>query len=352
MVEKLTRKDDKAHRKCTKCGTILSEDAQFCPKCGQKVRSKSESAQNFDKYKPNPERLQQLKQFLQNNFELVYTIYGLLFLFTLFSKLLGFLLVIISAIVLYMMGLSHNGKTIKANQQVKDFYAKVFHRVKDSVEEANTKRQTEQSSDKPDVSKAEPHHVAESSEPVQPTKQEKNKRQTYYQKKNYIKARGSGWSSFFLFLSSLATLYGVLGAGFISNSNVSLYGLVGQTTSYIRMIEGVGQFFGSSAGSGAGFVQSLGYGLVLMPILVIVLSCFTHSKILRFLGAVAALLEVGIFGVMIYYVSEKANHFLGSYSGSVVNPNSGIFGMTANIFIVAMALMIIFSLYRLFQKKR
>ncbi|MGX4764080.1 zinc ribbon domain-containing protein [Holzapfeliella sp. JNUCC 72] len=357
MTEKLTRKNDKEAKKCSKCGTILSEDALFCPKCGQKVGAGKKVEQDFEKYKPNKERLIRLKQFLQNNFELSYTVYGLVFLFTLFSKWLGVLLFIIATIVLYMKALSHKGKTIKANQQVSDFYRKMTQKFQDGVQEANEvnakdKHSDETPEDSGAVSKAEKN---ESNAPTQSAGQKRITHQqykTYYQKKNYVNKNGSGFSSFLLLMSSLVTLYGVLGAGFISNSNASLYGLVGQTSSYIKMIEGVGRFFGSSSGGGAGFIQSLGYGLVLMPILVIILSCFTRSKILRFLGFVAALLEVGIFGFMMYYVSEKANQFLGSYSGSLLNPNTGIFGMTANIFFIAMLLMVIFAGYRLFQRKR
>ncbi|KRN04046.1 zinc ribbon domain-containing protein [Holzapfeliella floricola] len=357
MTEKLTRKNDKETKKCSKCGTILSEDAKFCPKCGQKVGAGQKVVRDFEKYKPNKKRLIKLKQFLQNNFELSHTIYGLIFLFTLFSKWLGFLLLIIAAIVLYMKALSSKGQTIKTNQQLRDFYGKVTQRFQDGIQEANATRKTTEeepanSSDGSGVEKNDSNNQNDAVQTSTDKRTTQKKHKNYYQKKTYVKRNGSGWSSFLLFMSSMGTLFGVLGSGFISNSNVSLYGLVGQTTSYIKMIEGVGQFFGGSAGGSAGFIQSLGYGLVLMPILVIVLSCFTRFKILRFLGAVAAILEVGIFGIMIYYVKEKANHFLGSYSGSVLNPNTGIFGITANIFFVAMALMVIFSLYRLFQKKR
>lgn len=352
---------------CPNCNIELSDETKFCPSCGQSLTDgaktfpalKTSLTSILKQLKPTKEKVGYLKRFIKNNFELVHTLYGVLFIITLFSSKRGFESFLILSIVSYVLSVLSKGEEIQANKKLTSLFANTYTQsgiALKNFQAESTKIVGQSSKIVGDLAKP---VTDEDNEEVSINTDVLNdffsKESTPATNETQSNKRGFSVASIFLVISCLLAFYGIIGTGFFKMMNGSLYETIGQISRYGGYLNSANEFLGGQSSNTSNMIQYVGYALVAIPIITLLFGILS-SKILHVLGVIASLIELGFFLLVGSYIGEQASQLLVGYSDSFMevlfNNKDSIIGFPAYALLIGSIGMVIFSIGRLISPHR
>lgn len=351
---------------CPSCNTELSDEAKFCPSCGKSLSSDTQTSSTVQQtltsklkqLTPTREKVAYLKAFITNNFELVHTLYGVLFLITLFSTKRGFEAFLLLIMVGYILGVLSKGEEIQANKKLISLFANTYTQsgiALKNLQSESTKLVGQSSKIVGDLTKPVANDDAQvviNDETLAYFATEQNQTST---KTISLNRKSFSLASILLTISCLLALYGVLGTGFFKMLNSSLYDTLGQLSQYSGYLDSANEFLNGQSNNTSEMIQYVGYALVGIPIVTLLFGLLS-SKLLQVLGVLTSLVELGFFLLVGSYISEQASQLLGGYSDSFMevlfNNKDSIIGFPAYALLIGSIGMVIFSIGRLISPRR
>lgn len=348
---------------CPSCSTELSDEAKFCPSCGNSLGADTQTpatvqkgalASKLKQLTPTREKLGYTKLFIKNNFELVHTLYGLLFIIALFSAKRGFESLLLLVIVGYILSVLSNGEEIQANKKLISLFAKTYTQsgiALKNLQSESTKLVGQSSKIVGDLAKSvtneHEEQVAVNDEILSSLSPDSSSTLTQTTLSN---RKSVSLASIFLAISCVLALYGVLGTGFFKMMSGSLYDTLGQLSPYSVYLDNANGFLNGQSSNTSDMIQYVGYALIGIPIVTLFFGLLS-SKLLQVLGVLTSLVELGFFLLVGSYISEKASQILGGYSDSFMevlfNNKDSIIGFPAYALLIGAIGMVIFSIGRL-----
>lgn len=145
-------------------------------------------------------------------------------------------------------------------------------------------------------------------------------------------------------------IYGVLGMGFIQQSNLSLFQGMDQLSQIAEYVESAKTLFGGTAGQSPLIIRILSYTLLVIPAIVAFFSLF-KSKIMQIIGMIAAFVEAGMFlfaGIYVYQVSANLlGSFQSNFLDAIFQNATNVLGLPAYLLVIGVIGMVIFTIIRL-----